>query len=267
MKKAFTLIELLVVISIIALLIAILLPALSAAKASARSIQCGSNVRQLGIGLQAHVIDNGGFYPGSVSYPFNNSTAPIIWVGQIRQGMESGTEAFHCPDADVEAKWELETGSYDYTKYGYKKGEKAVYSGDKFSYGINNWGPIDFSQPQLGTGNFLPDEVPAGTDWGLVPDSDIKNPSEFIVFGDARPDGSWDQFIDPNDTSVVPGTVSSKESPANRHPQDTATIGFGDGRAELLPIDRLDRPADNDDRARWSNDHDPRPAAWNPSPY
>ena len=59
----FTLIELLVVISIIALLIAILLPALGAARRSARDVACRSNLKQWGIALEAFKVDNDSLLP------------------------------------------------------------------------------------------------------------------------------------------------------------------------------------------------------------
>ena len=55
MKKSrctFTLIELLVVIAIIAILAAMLLPALSAARASAKTSGCLSNMKQMGLNIE-----------------------------------------------------------------------------------------------------------------------------------------------------------------------------------------------------------------------
>jgi len=99
-KRAFTLIELLVVIAIIAILASLLLPVLSRAKQKAQTINCASNLKQIGLGMRIFADENqdrcpesGGTIPWNLLDPNSISNS---WMQQVYPYLQS-TNVYRCP--------------------------------------------------------------------------------------------------------------------------------------------------------------------------
>jgi len=119
LKPAFTLIELLIVIAIIATLIGILLPALGAARKTARAAVCLNSQRQTAVGMHTYAGDQKEIVIPSYNMADVTGISPCDgWApildrdGYISGGIQTKSTVFYCPETiDVEGMATGQTAS------------------------------------------------------------------------------------------------------------------------------------------------------------
>jgi prepilin-type processing-associated H-X9-DG protein len=164
--------------------------------------------------------------------------------------MGTNRAVFACPSTKPIYRWEIQAGNpnrlgadTDYTPNPDPWGIKASPTGSFFSYGYNDWGGGPVTQDireQLGLGG---DINPPGQP--EMPESRVLKPSEVIMLGDSKTDGSWDANIDPRDID---------QWPSSRH-AGRAVLMLCDGHAESAKRALLVDPNNDYWVRRWNNDN------------
>jgi prepilin-type processing-associated H-X9-DG protein len=154
-------VELLIVIGIIAVLISILLPALRKSREAAKTVQCASNLRQLGIALRSYAVSNRDALPGWcawVNYPRgsdpSNEDPNPAWTEQLEPYFaKPNGEVYNCPafpegtpmNYFLEARWAGAMGLRSMKFASLRLSTQFVISGDCVT--------PEFYKPPFGTGN------------------------------------------------------------------------------------------------------------------
>ena len=256
--SAFTLIELLVVIAIIAILAAMLLPALSRAKAQAKSIACRNHLHQMEIALGLYVNDNRNRYPPEFAFPTSGAFCEWVDLFAPYYPLNWTNQTFHCPGY---------AGPISNTTPFILNGE-IDYVG---SYGYNGEGTGYWTQPRLGLGLGTPWSIGWVTNLPPTIESMVSAPSAMIALADsetlymvgyAAPPG-WSTYggiflCAPPQTPDRGPALDPRDYP-RRHGRNY-NFACCDGHVEALDPGLLFSPTNT--AVRWNNDHQPHPETW-----
>lgn len=273
-RRAFTLIELLVVVAIIAVLISILLPALNGARDRAKSVACGGNLKQQGMGLTYYTQETN-YFPSGHFQPSQGRNWMISWVARIRRYMKYEDGIFWCPATSTEFIWKQDPTQYyngplPTREFGYQPGEFPLTNIDFFAYGYNESGVHDFTDPCYGLGMHTRTGAPRQpeSEWE-VPERVVKKPAEMIAVADSRGDGESDAWI-AHQGPVDPATGDAPNWPGRRH-YGGAQVLFVDSHVIYMKQDRIaaresryGRGAAERAAQLWNNDNMPHPEFWVP---
>jgi len=240
----FTLIELLVVIAVIALLIAISVPSLQNSRQHAKAVLCGSNVKQLVLGLAMYETENDTFpyafddtllelppgnYPGNFAFD-RKGWWWFNYISDYSRKNKGKKAALWCPSRkvkDIQLK--------DYVLHG--------------NYGVNQ-SVCKSSRGRKSHAEFI------GTP---LCSSDIPHPSRTLLIVDSGYSLiSWWHVADVppiplgstiEDTAYLPALEINKgknlwpgqewDAISGRHPNKTVNVGFADGHIDRMKADDL----------------------------
>jgi prepilin-type N-terminal cleavage/methylation domain-containing protein/prepilin-type processing-associated H-X9-DG protein len=244
-RTGLTLIELLVVISIIAILMAILIPALGSSREEAEAVLCGSNVKQLLLGLLGYETENQTFpygfddtpvNPPSGGYPGGHTYDRMGWW------WFNHIEGFYKKSAGTRTVVQCPSKRLDDSRL-----KSNILCGN---YGVNR--SVCKS----------PDDIPSrGQEFVGTPlrSSDIPHPGRTLLVTDSGYSMiSWWHASDVppvslgatiEDTAYVPGLEINKgkglwpgqkwDAINGRHSNKTVNVGFADGHADRVKAEGL----------------------------
>ena len=231
--RAFTLVELLVVLAIIGMLAALLLPAVSRSKGKGQQIQCISNLRQLGLGLQNFASDNH-VYPSAIAG--TNSDNPGPWYIQPQCGGFDVSK----PRTNFlsEGVWRCPSARPSVNKSG----------GTSISYGYNAFGCLAIGSLTNALG-LLGHFASFSVLFEPVKETEVQVPSDMMAIGDSMSGGVF--FMR---TSL---DYLDRTGRASARHQGKVTVAFCDGHVESPTLKSAFQDTNDAALVRWNRDHLP----------